>query len=1467
MKKYSLIISTIILVLLFLKLSSNYSERFSKIEDSYGKSSANLSKGANEAEISSALMSLEGYDKADADFVARQMVQKFKKGAALSALSDLNKRVWQIPAAVIDSCGSANFKAAADSSKVWLGQDKEFLALKEAELQPSVAVESGQPGKITVKVGHQKEGAGNIAKMLGAHMVPSEGIAVRLQEHYLDSLGPQKRTVAWAKTDKKGTATFTGLDPNLSYSVLPIAAGSEFGMPKGTRKGSLKADGKGDKASYSFEENEHRIRMFTPSTLSQIKENHTLTLRTPKEFKDTVALYLVVFLSAWWLLYFVYSRRRKNSDSSFIAILMMLTGICVLTMFSINDPLEDKLVGVDMASGVIGGIVIMGILQYVDLTRLYQNKSKIGFDVPFEIISWLCKPYKRKVAYLTPVLTDRKSNVFKKLLATVGIVLCLPLIVLDFLQLPRFEKKVGSLMERLPKGSGYLVAALVLTALLWTPLGSEVGGMKVNLNIFGLKFQPSEIAKYLIIFFMAAFFTLGATKIMKYSDRGNVGLFKSKIKMLSALIVGLMILMVMYLILGDMGPGLVLALTFIILYSVIKSKIDLDKVSEKERTRKILSSDIAMLIYGVVSFLVFLIAGNSMGLMGFFCFGWFAVWIAIGLSKKQVFESAILFNLIIAAFIFGGSLMKSMPLENFNTVGERLESRNEMCTNTWGTLPLEGNDADAGENSQVAEGLWGLASGGFFGQGLGNGSPTFIPAFHTDMILESIGEQSGFIGILTVILLLAALLRKTVLTGYRAKHPFAFYFCLGIAIVTAVQFIIISLGSTGMIPLTGVTVPFLSFGKVSMIINLIAFGFVLSYTQPAVEKKEAAASASEKNIRQYNYSVSVLSLLFCGVAVVILGVFFYYQFIARDNTLIRPLFVNNSSGAPVIQYNPRIAQITNKMWAGDIYDRNGVLLATSDKSKIAGYTREYGNLDLKVDTTRTQRRYYPFGSHMAFMLGRYGSDLYALASENTGYMAEYRHLSDLRGFDNAVYDANGRPVSVNLSSENFKPGRFIKEQQGDTLRYPLRDYSALIPYLKSGYNSGRVARMNARDEHFWELGTIKPKDIYLTVDATLQTLLQQRIEEHVKEKFPTLNRVRASVVILDAQNGDLLSSANYPLASDERLKEANGETYNDMNKPASWKAYTDMDLGLVYPTPPGSTAKVLTGLAGFRKYHDAIASKTYDVASEEIIFPGEPVENNMTMKTAYRHSSNCYFINLLNDQNLFNDISQVYGSVGVSINGRKSYGLLYEEPAVDWLGMVTKPAYKSMDIYTRYKESGKKEKMTKHNSWSWAWGQNGIEATPLAMARTISAVANNGVMPKTRYLLSDTIGGVRIVDNTNLLKEYLKFTAVEHDKFNGMPWLGGKTGTPERISKTRVVKQKLRDGSTRTVTRSNGKVNDGWYICFIEGANIASRNGSVNAPLAIAIRMERINDGMSGKAVDLMKSVVLGTLKQLNYVQ
>lgn len=1445
MKKYSLLSVTLLIALVFGRLVMNFNERY---ESSAG--TVTLEHGVKEDSLAKAIM-LKNYlpEMEDARFAAKHICSRLAENEPLSSLYDLNKRDWKIPADSIDKSSAYYYNLLVDEQRR-MGVDQEFKALNISGLPTAAVISSGEKGSISVFVKSKDENAGTVSAMLGLDKKPCADVVVRLEEHYIDSLyGPQTKILAHAKTDASGQAVFKGLTLSSSYSVVPIKEGYEFGATQGTLGGSLGEVGDDGALECTFIENKHCIKVFNTLTLRNIKSDHVISVRTLNDFYNTMLIYVGLFVAAWWILFLFYKRRHRGADGTIIALMMALTGICLVMMFSMNDPLNDKLIGVDMAQGVLAGVFVMLLLQTVDFKAFYQDRSFIPFDIPAALIKWFFKPYRLKVARQTKVLSDASLNSVRKLFALLPIVLCLPFLILDLLQLTRLYPKIDSLFARLPKGVGYMLAAVLLTMLLFTPLGVAVGGMKVNLNI-GFIFQPSEIAKYLIVIFMAAFFCSNADTIVKFSQKGNVGLFGVKLRMLGGIILGLGFLMGMYLLLGDMGPSMVLAFTFIIMYSVIKSKVDIEGIEENNQLKHILTCDLAMLLYGVGSFILMVYVGSRFDLMWLFCIAWFALWIGIGLIKKRIFESAIVFNLIIAAFIFGGSIMGAIP--GLDSVADRLESRNEMCTNTWGVLPVDGAQADPGENTQVAEGLWGLATGGFAGQGVGKSSPNVIPAFHTDMILTSIGEQFGLLGLIVVVVLLSLLLRRTIVHGYSSANPFAFYICMGIAVVTGVQFVIIALGCTGIIPLTGVTVPFFSFGKVSMILNLAAFGIVLSISgrnSDVVREDAEIVEMRRRQMARYDYSISIVSLMFVAITVFIVGVFSNYTIFERDETLIRPVYVNNQNGMPVVDYNPRIAMASQKMPIGKITDRNGVLLASSNPDDIILNRKEYMKMGVDSATFENHmkarlRRYYPFGDHLFFMLGDYNTRLFFTSSSGRGYIAEEKHLSELRGYNDRLQE-DGEFVKVNLQSDEYRPGKYFNNDSTYTIEdFQLRDYSALIPALKTGEPIGTT-----------------PQNIQLTLDAELQVKIQNALKAHVDGySFKKKNLTRISAVVLDARNGDMLASAMYPVPDQNvlmSLSDSELNRYSDNKRKDDWRAYSDMDLGLVYQTPPGSTAKVLTSMAALKKEGIDVTEKRIWVDKDEIIYKrkdySEPGDLYLDMKNGLRYSSNPFFIHLLNSCDLYEPLVNIYYSIGCQIDGiAPEY--LAKKDRESWVEGALQLSSKAVSRYERYISSDKKMKLNDGSfptCWAWAWGQGGqntLKAAPVAMARGVSIVANDGYLTETRFLKNESVKRTEILpeEEVEALFGMLKNNVAHYGSFknyDGKENIGGKTGTPEREL----------DGVI---------VNDGWFLCFVDSAYI---DGNKKTSLAVAVRVER--GSSSGGAAGVAKDVVLPVLEDLEYIR
>ncbi|NJM39968.1 MAG: FtsW/RodA/SpoVE family cell cycle protein [Anaerolineae bacterium] len=128
---------------------------------------------------------------------------------------------------------------------------------------------------------------------------------------------------------------------------------------------------------------------------------------------------------------------------------------------------------------------------------------------------------------------------------------------------------------------------------------------------------------------------------------------------------------------------------------------------------------------------------------------------------------------------------------------------------------------------QIVQSLIAIANGGLFGRGLGQGRPDFVPAVHTDFPFAAISEELGLVGAIIVIALFAVL----VLRGWRiAQHSQSAYAQLlagGLAVSMALQVFVILGGNLGLVPLTGVTLPFISYGGSSLLVQFVSMGLVV----------------------------------------------------------------------------------------------------------------------------------------------------------------------------------------------------------------------------------------------------------------------------------------------------------------------------------------------------------------------------------------------------------------------------------------------------------------------------------------------------------------------------------------------------------------------------------------------------------------------------------------------------------------
>lgn len=132
-----------------------------------------------------------------------------------------------------------------------------------------------------------------------------------------------------------------------------------------------------------------------------------------------------------------------------------------------------------------------------------------------------------------------------------------------------------------------------------------------------------------------------------------------------------------------------------------------------------------------------------------------------------------------------------------------------------------------GTGYQMVQSLLAVRAGGLTGQGLGNGIPLRIPAAHTDFIFSVWAEEMGLLGSVALLLLFFFLVQRALILARLNGNPFHQLLAVGISGLFGMQILVIIGGTLGLLPLTGVTLPFLSYGGSSIISSFAAIGLLI----------------------------------------------------------------------------------------------------------------------------------------------------------------------------------------------------------------------------------------------------------------------------------------------------------------------------------------------------------------------------------------------------------------------------------------------------------------------------------------------------------------------------------------------------------------------------------------------------------------------------------------------------------------
>ncbi len=611
----------------------------------------------------------------------------------------------------------------------------------------------------------------------------------------------------------------------------------------------------------------------------------------------------------------------------------------------------------------------------------------------------------------------------------------------------------------------FLIASFLLSAALIL-FGSGPTGSDAKVNLLG--FQPAEVIRVLIVFFLAGYFAerweFLRTLREQRKELKNISRWVDvpRLEYLLPVLGGVVVSLAFFFLQRDLGPALLIACLFLAMYAVARDRYPLALMG-----------------------LVVILSGFASGYY-------------LGFPK--------------------------------NVAG-----RVSMWLSPWD------NSVRGGE--QVAHSLWAFATGGAFGTGLGLGDPQWMPAAHTDLILAALGEEWGFLGVLAVLALYAGLVWFGMRVALHARSDYNFFLALGLTLAFALQIVLIAGGVLALIPLSGVVVPFLSYGKTGLITNFAIIGILFSLSRDVSHARDTT--------EPFRVSMRGISYVIAGLGVCLLLKAFYIQVIRPDATAGAGALAVQADGERRYEYNPRLLAIAHSIPRGTIYDRNGLPLATSNWEEIAQNRDRYVAMGLTVGQQPTpgEARHYPLGPAAFHLLGDLRTRV-NWSAHNSSY-AERDFMLTLQGYDD-------RASVVEVVDPRTKTSQHI-------LRF---DYRELLPLLRHRWqpNHPDVKKILERD-----------RNLHMSIDARLQL----KTADLLAHQLQKVGRTKGAVVVLDPENGDLLASVSYPLPD------------QSLSNPASDQDAALLDRARYGLYPPGSSFKIVTAIAALRK-DPANANQVYE---------------------------------------------------------------------------------------------------------------------------------------------------------------------------------------------------------------------------------------------------------------------------------
>jgi len=482
-----------------------------------------------------------------------------------------------------------------------------------------------------------------------------------------------------------------------------------------------------------------------------------------------------------------------------------------------------------------------------------------------------------------------------------------------------------------------------------------------------------------------------------------------------------------------------------------------------------------------------------------------------------------------AAFVVAGFAILIAGFTAAYTIGfpATVRQRVTIWADPW-------NNGVAGGN-QIAHGLWALSTGAAWGAGPGLGDPQSIPAAYTDFVLAAIGEELGFAGVFAVVVLYGLLGWRSFRVAVRAPGDYTAFLATAAALALAVQAAVIATGLLGLIPLSGVVTPFLSYGRSSMIANCAAVGIVLG-----IAKRRGQA-----RMHLYRPMAAVAGAL-AVIAGLVLCRAGWIQVLDADGIAARSTLSEQADGGVRFEDNPRLLTAARQIVRGTVYDRNGLPLATSRPDEIAaigGVYRHAGLAPVEACVPELPRC-YPLGGPAFHIVGDWNHQT-NWGAPNSSYL-ERDSDAEVKGYDDRV-----QLVEI------------VHPRTGVPQRVAKHDYRALLPLVRRRYAmNGAALRAFAARRH----------DLHASIDARLQA----RAAAALRKGIEASGLERGAAVVMDAASGEVLASVSYPWPTAQDLQQGIDAMADSR---ARERLLDRVRYGLY---PPGSTFKLLVAGAALR---------------------------------------------------------------------------------------------------------------------------------------------------------------------------------------------------------------------------------------------------------------------------------------------